>query len=600
MTEDKNKLTDPENKEERNPAVDKREITEVGEVIRLLSKTISTIKIFHADHATVKNQIEDLWMKLNAFLEKHQILEMDIQELSFTYKNNPVFRDKKTIKSLPFLLYKDGMQKLSFYKGLKKDELQEFMEIIKNIYELPPEESDIVNLLWEKDFANIRYFAPDEFLETKIGIGKKPLDIVVDRDALFSGSIDLLPEDRAELKTASEESDILEYEVSDKEELWEKTEFVEPNPTLTEQENRILDAMLTANRQVTPEDELVLLITEMLNLEEDSERFREILDAITHVHKDLVQKGDFTRAHQLLSNIFEIKIIASYESKNKESLVQSFLQQLKTQDTEELIKKPLLEDKVTDFRLLFAYLDLLLENKALPLLADLYEKVDNPKFRKGSLDYFKEKATKNPEILTKIADDRRTKLTKEVIAILRAIPEKRAIQGFAVFIQSKNRAIKTEAIKSLGKFKDITSSKILVGFLNDQDENIRIMAARHIPSIKDDFIVEQGIHIAMDKNFKNKSRQEQQAILDILGRSRTKKAYEGLEKLLTKLTFFSGTKNTQVGICAIQSLKAMNSPESRRILQNSIQSKNRKIKEASGSALRNFSPQHGNEERERD
>jgi len=600
LTRDINKLTDSENKDGLNPSVDKQEITEVGEVIRLLSKTISTIKIFLADHATFKNQIEDLWMKLDAFLEKYQVLEIDIQELSFTYKNDPVFREKKTIKSLPFLLYKDGMQKLSFYKGLKKEELQEFMEIIKNVYELPPEESDIVNLLWEKDFANIRYFAPDEFLETKIGIGKKPLDIVVDRDALFSGSIELLPEDRAELKTAREEPDILELEGSDKEELWKETEFVEPSPTLTEQENRILDAMLTANRQVTPEDELVLLITEMLNLEEDSERFKEILDAIAHMHKDLVQKGDFTRAHQLLSNTLEIKIIATYESKDKESLVSNFLLQLKTKDIEELIKKPLLEDKVTDSRLLFAYLDLLLESDALPLLAELYEKVDNPEFRKGSLDYFKEKATKNPEILARIADDSRTKLTREVISILSAIPEKRAIQGFAVFIQFKNRTIKTEAIKSLGKFKDITSSKILLGFLNDSDENIRILAARHIPGIKDDFIVEQVVHIAMDRHFKNKSKQEEQAILDILGRSKTKEAYEGLEKILTKLTFFSGSKNSEVGLCAIQTLKAMNSPESRRILQKSIHSKNRKIKEASGLALQNLSPQHGHEGQERD
>jgi hypothetical protein len=63
-------------------------------------------------------------------------LEIDIQEFSFTYKNKLVFQDKKTIKSLPFLLYKDGMQTLSFYKGLKKEEIQGFMEIIKKVYEL--------------------------------------------------------------------------------------------------------------------------------------------------------------------------------------------------------------------------------------------------------------------------------------------------------------------------------------------------------------------------------------------------------------------------------------------------------------------------------
>ncbi|MEE8605408.1 MAG: hypothetical protein V3S65_08535 [Candidatus Aminicenantaceae bacterium] len=592
MTGNINNLEDNENNDDLNSVVDEKELQNVAEIVRLLSKTISTIKIFLEDHTTVKNQIADLWVKLDAFLEKSQTLEIDIQEFSFTYKNKLVFQDKKTIKSLPFLLYKDGMQTLSFYKGLKKEEIQGFMEIIKKVYELPPEESDIVNLLWEKDFANIRYFAPDEFLETKIGIGKEPADIQVDTDALFSGSIELLPEDQAEFQTARGEPDNLDQAASEEEGLWEDTEFMEQTQTLTEQENLILEAMLMANRQVTPEDELVLLITEMLNLEEDSERFKAILDAITYVHKDLVEKGDFTRVYQLLSNAMEIKIIASYESGHKESLVQDFLNKLKTKEIEGLIKKPLLEDKVTDFRFLFVYLDLLLGTDALSLLAELYENINNEEFRKGSLDFFKEKATKNPEILTKIVDDNRTILTREVIAILSTIPEKRAIQGFAVFIQSKNKTIKTDAIKKLGTFKDVTSNKILLGFLNDTDENIRILAACHIPGIKDDFIVEQVVRIATDRNFKNKSKQEKQAILDILGRSKTEKAYEDLEKILTKLTFFSGSKNVETGFCAIQTLKERNNPESRRILKKAMQSKNRKIKKESRLASKNlFQPQ---------
>jgi hypothetical protein len=249
----------------------------------------------------------------------------------------------------------------------------------------------------------------------------------------------------------------------------------------------------------------------------------------------------------------------------------------------------LLEDKVTDFRLLFAYLDLLLEADAISLLADLYEKINKKEFRKGSLDYFKEKATRNPEILTRIVDDSKIKLTREVIEILSSIPEKRAIQGFAVFIQSKNKTIKTNAIKKLAKFKDETSSKILFGFLNDTDEKIRILAAHKIPVIQDNFMVEQVIQTAMIRNFKNKSKQEKQSILDILGKDKTKKAYSGLEKIIGKVSFFSGTKNVETGLCAIQTLKEINSPESRRILKNATQSKNRKIKEASGSVLKNLS-----------
>jgi HEAT repeat protein len=583
---------------------DKQELSDVSEIIILLSKAISTIKIFQSEHATVKKHINKLWEKMNEFLEKNPMLEIEIQELSFSYKNKKIFQDKKTIRSLPFLFYKDGMQKLTFYKGLKKEELQEFMGIIKKVYDQPTEESDVVNLLWEKDFANIRYFAPDEFLETKIGIGKKISELQVNRDALFSGHIELFPEDRAELDIAtSQEPDTLELEVSDgvgNEEQWEVLEFEDQTATLTMQENRILDAMLTANRQVMPEDELVLLTTEMLNLEEDSERFKEILGAITHIHNDLIQKGDFGRTHQLLSNALEIKMFSSYKSQIKEKLVNSFLLKLRNRETIDLIKKSLLEKKLTDFRLFFAYLDLLLGTEAFPIIAELFEKMKDPQFRELALDFLREKAKIEPEALIQIADDERGTLTKEVISILGSIPDKRSIQSFANFIHYKDKGIKAEAIKVLGESKNITSSKILLGFLNDPDENLRVLAAQSIQYPKDDSLVEQIRNIVISKAFMNKNKDEKQAILDILSRSKTKRAYECLGMILNKARFYSRPKKIETAICTIQALKAMGSPESRRILKLSIQSRNKKVKEAAGQALRNISLNPSQERQEDD
>lgn len=137
--------------------------------------------------------------------------------------------------------------------------------------------------------------------------------------------------------------------------------------------------------------------------------------------------------------------------------------------------------------------------------------------------------------------------------------------------------------------KDVTSNKILFGFLNDKDESIRILAADQIPVIKDNFVAEQVALFSLSRNFKSKSKKEKQAVLNILGRDKTKNAYESLEKIIGNLSLLSGPKNVGTGLCAIQTLKEINSPESRRILKDATQSKNRKIKEASGSVLKNLS-----------
>jgi len=569
-------------------SVDEQELEDVKDILRLLSKTVSTVKIFLPEHTTVQKMITDLWKKLDAFLEKHEKLQVRIREFSFSYEDKKVFEDQKAIKSLPFLFYKDGMENLYFHKGLKKEELQEFMVIIKKVYKLPPEESDIVNLLWEKDFANIRYFAPDDFLETKIGQGKKPVDIRVDKEHLFSGKVELLPEDKKDLEQ-NETNETLQKIGTQEEENEEH--FIEQLGTngqvgnLSERENRILEAMLTANRQISPEEELVLLLSEMLLLEADLERYKDILGSVSHLHRDLIQKGNFFNAHQLVSHVLELKMFLVYQSDPKEKLIDEFLKTIKSAEDQDLIKKTIEEGKVADFQLFFAYLNLLYGPDAAPILADIYDKIKNPEFRQRTLQFFKDTAQKNPKDLLRITKDDRPELTRQIISIISSIPERRAVQSLAVFLQFRNHTIKTEAIKTLGRFENLTSSKILLGFLSDEEKNLRIMAAQNIKFAKDDSIVEHIKNLVSEREFMSKDKKEKQAVLDILGRSKTKNAYKILEDILKKSKILARAKHTETRLCVVHTLETMGSPEARRILRKGLKVRKKKIRMACKLAL---------------
>jgi len=92
------------------------------------------------------------------------------------------------------------MISLFLYKDLRREEFDEFLEIIKKESSLPAEEGDIVSAFWERDFPNIRYYAPDEYLESLIGRDVDILDYAIDKADLFSGKIELAPEDRIALE----------------------------------------------------------------------------------------------------------------------------------------------------------------------------------------------------------------------------------------------------------------------------------------------------------------------------------------------------------------------------------------------------------------
>ncbi len=158
----KKKLKDPPDPDEVNKATG---------VLKYFDSAFSSIKIFPSDNPSVKKSIDSFYERITGFLDEYEKLIVIIGEFSFSYKGETVFQEEEKQNSLPFFFFKDGMRELTFHDGLEKRELKDFLALIKEEFTLPLEDSDIVNSLWAKDFAHIRYFAIDEFLDKDIGKG---------------------------------------------------------------------------------------------------------------------------------------------------------------------------------------------------------------------------------------------------------------------------------------------------------------------------------------------------------------------------------------------------------------------------------------------
>ncbi|MBE0713448.1 MAG: hypothetical protein IH583_13810, partial [Candidatus Aminicenantes bacterium] len=140
---------------------DKQVVEKAKDILNCMSNAGSAMKIFPSDHATVRNFVDALSRKFDDFFKTFQRLEVGVEEYSFTCAGQVVFTDEMTIKSLPFFFFKDGTQILYFYRGLDRRELIEFLDLIKTVSQKPGGDNDIVAALWESDFSNIQYYAPD-------------------------------------------------------------------------------------------------------------------------------------------------------------------------------------------------------------------------------------------------------------------------------------------------------------------------------------------------------------------------------------------------------------------------------------------------------
>lgn len=644
--------------------LDPKAIEKVRDFLHQMGNTVSAMKIFPSDHATIRTFVDDLSQKILGFLDVYGKLELAVEEFSFAFAGKTVYTDEMAIKSLPFFFFKDGMQKLFFYQGLDREEILDFLNLIKKEAKKPAGESDVITALWEKDFAHIQYFAPDEFLENRIlqecGFSKhgtpaaakgeaadvgefssKAIEIKVDTSKFSTGKIELSPEDREAVRNRSSLKELEEDEqpriglekvadargpqggfgrgsgssrdagqqplqVHDRPE--EPEEKAEPSPaspekavarekgeswlspvatmdlTMSEPDILNLEALVSSSRKISPDEEFLNLVADILNLEKDPANFNSTLEILMRYHFEQLLQGNFTFSILLVHKLSELKAYFSPGHPDKVAHLETSLKKIGSAKTLEVIKQlldsgqPMAWDGLVEFFRL-------LGNSALPLAADIYESVPDPESQKKMLEFMRTVAREDPGVLTSLAADERPLLSKAIIGFLGADFGKKGLSHFAVFLGFKNKDIKLEAIRALGRVQDEMANKILLGFLKDADEDLRIQAAMRLNPLEERSRVRHIIEEAASKTFKAKSLKEKQAILTFLGRTRTEEALAFLRRVLLKRRLWMTARTREMKLAAASGLEAHGTEEASRVLEKAAGSHDKDVREACSQAL---------------
>ena len=645
--------------------LDAKALEKIRDFLHQLANTVSAMKIFPADHTTAKTFIDDLSQKITSFLDIYGKLEISIEEFSFVWEGKPVYVDEMAIKSLPFFFFKDGMEKLYFYQGLDREEILDFLDLIRKESKKPAGQGDIITALWEKDFAHIQYFAPDEFLENRIlqecgfsqhgaptrsqgsDVGEfshKAIEIKVDTSKFSRGKIELSAEDREVVQTRSAIKDLEEEEEprialekvadsrgsqefrrgsgtakgpalrssehhSSPEESEEREEPREEEPraapgkalakeigeswrsplaamdlAMTEPEILNLEALVSSSRKISPDQEFLNLMADILNLEKGLENFNSTLEILMEYHLDQLLQGSFAFSILLVHKLWELKAYLSAGSPEKSARIDSFLKKIGSAKSLDVIKGLLDKGPSMDWDGLVEFFRLL-GNAALPLAADIYESVPDPESQKKMLDFIRTMNAQDPGSLVSLAADERPLLSKALIGLLGHAFGKKGLPHFAAFLGFKNKDIKLEAIRALGEVQDEMANRILLGFLNDKDEDLRIQAALRLNPIEEKSKIHHLIQEAGSRDFRAKSLKEKQAILSFIGRTGTEQALDFLRRILAKRHFWLTDKTKEMKLAAVAGLESSGTEDAVKALEKGAQRGNKSVREASSQAL---------------
>ncbi len=572
--------------EKSKPSAD--ELQKVESVLKFFAKAYSAMKIYPSGNPSTQHFFDSFAANMKKFLEEYEILLISIDESEFIYKEETVFLNEEKKTSLPFLFFKDGMRELSFHKGLEKKELQDFLMTIKKESDLPPEDSDIANALWAKDFAHIRCFVLDEFLQSNPG-GEEETGFEVDKEELSTGKIVLTPQDTAELHQRSMALGLSSSVAGEKEEenKHDPDHIILPSQlaALGKDESPEIHSMLEECRSVSRLSEMVNLLFEILFLEERLDRFVAILDVLEQCFKEVVYKSNFAQACLILNRVQELKEAISGEFEEKIKLLEKIHQEAKSESSMANLKKLFLRGEIKDFDSFLQYLKLL-GPVTLSLAADIWECSREPVVRLKASNFLFEMGNRDIDSLVSLVRPERLSLTKEIISLLGRIGEGRVLPYLGRYVDHPHKSIRLEIIQALRKINDESANKIMLKFLTDEEGEVRTLAAIGLEYDENQMTLDAVIELAKKKDFKERGKMEKKSLLKFLASSRNKKVYEVLRSLLRKARFFAKAKMNETCLCAVSALETIATPEAVKILKEGTKIWNKKIRRACRLSLR--------------
>lgn len=597
---------------------DAARVEKAKDLLHFLANTVSAMKIFPSEHATVKNFVDQLTQKFSAFLGAYEKFQVGIEEYSFTYGGKPAFTDETAIKSLPFFFFKDGLQILFFYQGLDRPEIVEFLELIKSETQKAAEDSDIVVALWERDFSNIQYYAPDEFLENRIlgemrdaratrnlpdlpeDLASETIEVRVDTSKFTEGRIDLDREDRGEVEKAAarpDEEDLppgpaaaepAAAAETDPSERGQISPAAAMDPTLTESELLALETMVRANRTISPEEEYLDLMVEIIYLEKNAANCQATLDTLLEYHFDRLQSGHFHVAVLIIQKIHELGRHLEGNAA-KVALLDDFLRRTVSPKTVEAVQTLLAKKKAMDWESLLGFFELV-GPPALGLAGDLFEIAPDGEAKHKIVAFIERTGGRNPGLVAAMADNTRPELAREILGILSRVPDNRGIPHLSAFVNFQNKDIKFETIRVLARARDEMANHILAGFLNDHDEEVRIQATMSLDPAKGGARVQQILREASSREFQAKSLKEKEALLAFLGRTQSPEALEFLRRTLRRAPLFGSKRLLELRLAAVSGLESMATEEALDALQKGAIGRTKKVREACAAALVRLPP----------
>ncbi|MBI5206090.1 MAG: HEAT repeat domain-containing protein [Nitrospirae bacterium] len=536
------------------------DIKAAKDVVNALLKAKKTFRMYPETNPMYEKMIEDAYAKFVSFFDYRDELTLKVKQNELFCDSEPVYHNPQKEDNIALFFFKDGLREITFKKGFSHKELEEFLKILTVDYDREVVDDDVVTLLWERDFQNIRYVVDESFLaedeDYETSAVKEVKDKAPEADELTRAYADAFKEEGVK--------DISIVPLTDK----------DLHTLVKELEKDAYNKM----------DKLLIIIFEMLYQAESKGDHEDVVHFLNDAVEFSIRHGDLETVIRIMEMTKEVTDGPSVPDDIKKylALVFSFL----GSDAEiKLLGEFLdsgveIEEKVFD-----EYIKFLDKNAIQPFITILGELKTIPA-RKNIINALIALGKKDIQSLAKGLYDSRWYVVRNIIYILGKIGDKKAVDYLIKTVNHSDIRVRKEVIKALGELGTSGVLQTLKECLDDPEVQIRTSTARALGSIRSAAAKSIILQRIADKNFNKNDFNEKKEFYEVLSHWKDNDVIEFLMKTLKKKAFFGRAVNDENRACAAYCFGLMGCKEALPLLYKIRDSKNKLLREYAYTAIK--------------
>lgn len=130
----------------------------IEELLRSFVKAVRAHQLYLPNNPVYKGAIDAVRAAFLPIWQQTDELALRFTETDVKWFGRPVLSEStKSADSLPWTFFKDGVREIQLVPGFEEDELVTLFDILQRVRKASPDEDDLLTLLWQADFANLRY-----------------------------------------------------------------------------------------------------------------------------------------------------------------------------------------------------------------------------------------------------------------------------------------------------------------------------------------------------------------------------------------------------------------------------------------------------------